>query len=674
MRNETAISRRDLVAGTIAGTAATGLLGIARSAQAEDAIPDTDHDVAWDGEYDVVVLGLGGAGANAAVAAYEEGVKVLVCEKAPEGQEPCNTKVAGQSVMSTDDADALYTYLSQLMGEFNNWDEEALRGFCEGAEGNFDWMCGPLGGDPEIVYPSFNPMETFDFEKGRDNRWHQVDDAWGQGRPGWIDNWAEFPEIPESKNCIVLSATGTHQDSGYYNLCMEAVNSRIDDDRLTVWKGCPGKRLITDAEGAVIGCVVEKDGAELKIKANGGVCLCTGGFENNMDMLASYTQTPYSYPRAGLLNTGDGIKMAQEVGADLWHMSNVSGFGWAFKSPNLTTGVTVSCGNGIFAGLNGARFMNEMAENRHGRINIGGRWIMMPLPLPAYYIVDANQIGTKLVSTFSEGNADEIASGVVLFGETIEELSQKIRDLGEAPDFNLNGELDKALEKYNKHCHANNDEGEEDDFGRMCTVPVETGPFYAVEIGATLLNTQGGPRRNGMAQVINTEGYPIEGLFSGGELGSIFADMYNGGGNLGETIVFGRFAGQNAAKRAKGEFEGATEKAMTHQEKLDAEAAAAAEADSAAVDLSAVADGTYEGSGQGYGGKITVSVTVEGGQITGCEVMESSETETIGELALPTYCEEIVETQDPAAVDIASGASNTLRGFQTAVKDALSQA
>ena len=69
-------------------------------------------------------------------------------------------------------------------------------------------------------------------------------------------------------------------------------------------------------------------------------------------------------------------------------------------------------------------------------------------------------------------------------------------------------------------------------------MPVEEGPFYAVELGATLLNTQGGPRRNGKAQVIGLDGYPIEGLFSGGELGSIFADMYNGGGDLGATIVF----------------------------------------------------------------------------------------------------------------------------------------
>ena len=60
-------------------------------------------------------------------------------------------------------------------------------------------------------------------------------------------------------------------------------------------------------------------------------------------------------------------------------------------------------------------------------------------------------------------------------------------------------------------------------------------------------------------------------------------------------------------------------------------------------------------------------MTVEGGAITSCEVVESSETETIGELALPVYCEEIVETQDPNTIDIASGASNTLRGFQVKV-------
>ncbi len=669
------LSRRNFVKGAALGAVAAGAMGTVASAWAEEAA--SADDVAWDGEYDVVVLGLGGAGANAAVAAYEEGATVLVCEKAPEGQEPCNTKASGQFVIATDDADALYTYFSQLMGSFHNWDEEALRGMCEGAAGNWEWMTGPMGGDPDVICPpeGENPVDKFPMEAGQAASWHLVDDAWGLGRKGYIYNWNEFPEIPESAHCLCLSASGTRFDASYYNLCMAAVNARVDDEKMTVWKGCPGKRLITDAEGAVIGCVVEKDGAELKIKANGGVCLCTGGFEANKDMISDYTQLPYTYLQAGTTNTGDGILMAQQVGAQLWHMSNVSGYMWTYQNPNLTTTKFggASATNGIYAGLDGSRFQNETAETRHGRIKIGGRWIITPMPLPAYLIMDSVHIADgPMTNGFSDDNAAEIESGLIISGETIEELSQAIRDQGDAPDFNANGELDKALAKYNAHCHANNDEGEEDDFGRMCTVPVETGPFYALKIGPTMFNTQGGPRRNQYAQVIGTDGYPIEGLFEGGEMGSVFADMYNGGGNLSETMVFGRYAGQNAAKRAKGEFEGATEKAMTHQEKLDAEAAAAAAENT--VDVSGVADGTYEGSGQGYGGQITVSVTVEGGQITACEVVSSSETETIGELALPVYCEEIVETQDPNAIDIASGASNTLRGFQAAVEDALSQA
>ena len=78
-----AVSRRNLIKGAALGTAAVSAMG-AVSAWASEA----PAEPAWDAEYDVVVLGLGGAGANAAVAAYEEGAKVLVCEKAPEGQEP----------------------------------------------------------------------------------------------------------------------------------------------------------------------------------------------------------------------------------------------------------------------------------------------------------------------------------------------------------------------------------------------------------------------------------------------------------------------------------------------------------------------------------------------------------------------------------------------------------
>lgn len=679
----TEITRRSLLKGAVAGAAlgAAGMASLGRgtttTASAAQAV--SEDEVEWDAEYDVVILGLGGAGANAAVAAYEEGATVLVCEKAPEGEEPCNTKASGQFVMATDDADGLYEYLSQLMGKFNNWDEDALRGYCDGCAENFDWMCGPMGGDPELVCPpeGSNPAENEEwvYEYGNES-WSLAENPWNLGRSGYIYTWDEFPEVSGSEHCLCLTATGTRFDAGYYNLCMEAVNSRVDDEQLTVWRGCPGQRLVVDDEGAVVGVIVEKDDADYAVKANGGVVLATGGFEANADMMASFTQLPYVYLQAGTMNTGDGIKMAMGAGADLWHMSNVSGFMWAYQNPSLTTCSSLAFGwecRGIFAGPSGKRFQDETATNRHGRIDIGGRWISTPMPLPTYYIVDSAQIDEALMPNFSDGNVDELEEGLIIQADSIEELSQAIRDLGEAPDFNSEGELDTALEKYNAHCYANDGEGEEDDWGRECTIPIDTPPYYAVEVGPTMYNTQGGPRRNQYAQIINTEGYPIEGLFVGGEMGSVFADMYNGSGNLGETMVFGRLAGQNAALRAKGEFEGATEKAMTYQEKLDEEEEAAAEEESSTLDGD-YADGTYEGSGTGYGGKITLSVTVEDGLIVEVEVLESSETETIGGVALPEYCEALVETQDLDSIDVVSGASNTLRGFIAAVEDALSEA
>ena len=112
----TNVSRRNLLKGAAMGAVAMGAVTGTALADAPAA------DVQWDAEYDVVVLGLGGAGANAAVAAYEEGATVLVCEKAPEGEEPCNTKASGQFVIATDDAEQLYGYFSKLMGKFQNWD------------------------------------------------------------------------------------------------------------------------------------------------------------------------------------------------------------------------------------------------------------------------------------------------------------------------------------------------------------------------------------------------------------------------------------------------------------------------------------------------------------------------------------------------------------------------
>ena len=672
------ISRRSFLKGAAIGAAGLTMAGAGlkvNQARAED-------EIAWDAEYDVVVLGYGGAGANAAVAAYENGAKVLLAEKAPEGAEGGNTAVSGQFVMATDDANGLYDYLTTLMGKFQNWDPEAVRAYCEGCAENYGWMTGAMGGDPAIISPVEHPsagMEARNTDwKLADGQEGRLSDPYKIGRTDyWYYNWAEFPEIPSSKHCLCLTATGTRFDRGYYNLCQNAVKARPID----VWFSAPGKKLITDAEGAVIGVIITKDGKDLKVKANGGVVLCCGGFEHNQEMITSYLQMPYVHQQGGLYNDGDGIKMALGAGADLWHMSNSAGFTWTHKRPHLDT-VSLfggpSSATGIYVGLGGDRFMNESAATRHGRIYIGGRWISTPMPLPAYLVQDADQLaaGKKLVSSFSDGYVDELATGEVLMGNTLEELAEAIRNSEggkDAPDFSTERFV-ATVNAYNKRYDA----GEDADFGRPFStmVPVKTGPFYATKIGPTYFNTQGGPRKNKFGQVINTEGLPIEGLFEAGEMGSIFADMYNGSGNLGETMVFGRIAGTNAAKRAKGEFKSEDKPVTTWVGEIYAPGTTrpAGKEEAAAANVTGTfKDGEYEGTGTGFGGKINVKVTIQGGKIANVEVLSQTETEGVGGAALPEYVQRTLDKQS-ADIDVVTGATYTLKGYQEAVNDALSKA
>ncbi len=85
------------------------------------------------------------------------------------------------------------------------------------------------------------------------------------------------------------------------------------------------------------------------------------------------------------------------------------------------------------------------------------------------------------------------------------------------------------------------------EFGRtLMLTPLAKGPYYAIELSPSMLNTQGGPRRNEKAQIVAPDSTPIPRLYSAGELGSIYSYLYQGTGNIGECLAFGRIAGRNA--------------------------------------------------------------------------------------------------------------------------------
>ena len=153
---------------------------------------------------------------------------------------------------------------------------------------------------------------------------------------------------------------------------------------------------------------------------------------------------------------------------------------------------------------------------------------------------------------WSDDNLEEIEKGWAVQADTVAELAEK---LGIDPDT-----LVATVDKWNADIIA----GEDTLFGRpienvkntaylaqdndnASSAPLDTPPFYAVAQYPTLLNTQGGPRRNVEAQVLDVFGEPIPRLYSSGELGSLWGLIYQGAGNNAEALVFGRIAGANAA-------------------------------------------------------------------------------------------------------------------------------
>ena len=458
--------------------------------------------IAWNMTYDVVVAGYGAAGATAAISASDAGASVLLLEKAPKGAEGGNSKFAGQDVMGPLNFDDGYAYYKALRGLFTTTSDSMLTTYVEECVKNPDYLVS-LGA----------VREEF-----------------------WDKPWPEFPEFEGADSIHTWIVGGQSFQGTLYKLLQDNVAKRDID----VLFEARARHLIQDPfTKEILGVQFEKDGKAVNVRALNGVVLATGGFEANTEMIQNFLQQPYVYVVAAVYNEGDGIKMAMEVGADLWHMSNSAGFTWGFQPEGQPTAVrSLTLTNGIIVGPTGQRFMDETTSLRHGKMNYGGRWVSMITPLPAYYIFDENaRAAGKVSRSWSEGNVDEIERGWIKKADTIEELAALI---GLDP-----AALQATLDRYNGYVAS----GEDLQFGRPAEklVAVSEGPFYAMEIGPCMLNTQGGPKRNEKAEVIDVNGNPIPHLYSAGEIGALFADMYNGGGNLGECVSFGRIAGQNAA-------------------------------------------------------------------------------------------------------------------------------
>lgn len=601
--------------------------------QTQETVTKQNNDflktVDWHGEYDVIVVGYGAAGATASIKAADEGAKVLLLEKAPKGEEGGNSRFALQAVLSIDNEniDKGTEYFQNLRGKYKTPSDEMIKTYLESASGSYDWLKN-IGAENIYLFP-----------------------------------FKEY-DLPGGEVMDVMLIEGEAWTSSLYRTLQKAVEERKDS--IEVWYESPAVELIQDAKTKIIhGVKVDNKGTILNICAKNGVVLCTGGFENNMQMIQDYLQLPYGYSKAARYNTGDGIKMAMEVGANLWHMSNVAGpdlnvlnpetntaFAYAIqgKKDSLSTGFATQ--NVIFVGADGTRFTDESLIPNHGHVNFHGSWTHMPLSLPAFAIFDETaRLSQPVYPTWSEGNVEEIEKGLIVKADTIKELAEKI---GVDSD-----KLQKQIREYNSYCSNRKDPI----FGRAKDTlkPIKKAPYYAMELVPSFTNTQGGPERNANSQVLDVRGHVIPHLYSAGELGSMFSSIYQGSGNLGECVAFGRIAGQNAA---------AIKNDTTQESVMEGKIALKASWQEAEEIIPR--SGEYIGEDRGIGGPIKVLVAMNNDEITNIEIIYHNETRGVSTNAIDTIIQSIIKNQT-TQVDAVSGATVTSKALMNAVKNAIEE-
>ena len=482
----------------------------------------------WDIDADLVILGFGAAGAAAAITAAKTSAKVVLLEKQERERHTPNFRMSGGLVMTFTDADKAEAYLARCAGPMVGRSE--IRALAERSTTLHAWLNAHCGGTP---FTMVNKAEHPDFE-GAD-----ACEVFQQGRP-------RFKQDPQAGHGASLFAS---------------LRDTVEEGSTEIMWGTPAKQLLRDENGRVCGVLAERGGREVRVRARDGVILSTGGFEYDEAAKLSYLRAypMYFYGNPG--NTGDGLRMAQEVGADLWHMSQIVGRGVGYfemDDGNMQAFfVAINPPGYVILDGDGKRFANEhdQAMNKHDfyydLVHFDTHRGINPR-MPCYWIFDEKRrvqgpatlinVGACSVGLYewSDDNSREIERGWIAKGDTPEAAAK-------AAGLDAPGAVAASIWDYNEACARGVDA-----FGRPpeSLVPIETGPYYCMKLWPGGPNTTGGPRRDAEGRILDVRGKPIPGLYGAGELGQVSGLMYPAdGGNLCEAFCFGQITAENALSR-----------------------------------------------------------------------------------------------------------------------------
>ncbi|WP_262176413.1 FAD-dependent oxidoreductase [Saccharococcus sp. Marseille-Q5394] len=537
------------------------------------------NDVKWDAVTDVVVLGSGGAALTTAILAHDQGAEVVIFEK--------SDQIGGTTAFS---GGIPWIPNNRYMRELGLEDshEEAkmyITKLTHGKEPDPELIDVYIeNGAKMIDYLHEHTPVRFAVPKGYGDYYANLPGGKKEGRSldplpfplNDLGEWSErirrnpiFPPLTLEEGGaadpgdIDFTIVATRMENNITTMGRALAGSlfkAVLDRGIQTLTSTPGKELVMNDEGAVIGIRAEKeDGTDIFIGARKGVMIASGGFEWNKELVRSFLKGAITHPQSPSHNEGDGLIMAMEAGAALANMSEA----WwspAFVDP------TIEYEGKVYNQIDSqARTMaNSILVNKHGKrfVNEGSTYMDLPKSFYTYdqnsqslpnesgvwMVFDQKLKDRALIVTMAPG---ENAPDWVAQADSIRELADKI---GVEPD-----QLEATVERFNKHAVHH----EDPDFnrgtlhfenfatrfkGREAMIgPIEKGPFYALQVHAGSLGTNGGPRINTHGQVISLRGEVIPGLYAAGNAAmGILGGAYPGaGGTIGPALTFGYLAGMH---------------------------------------------------------------------------------------------------------------------------------
>ena len=454
--------------------------------------------------YDVVVIGAGGAGFSAAITAKNAGANVVLLEKMP--------AVGGNSLISGAEMNVAKNWVQPKLGINDDSPELHAQDTFKGGDGK---------GDMKVI----NVMT------------HQALDAakWCRDYLGVRfedDNLFFFGGHSRKRALIPVGHTGTEFIAKF--------QAKADELGIPVITNMKAEELIKDKDGRVVGVKATMDGSEYTFNAKGGVVLATGGFGANPEMVKKYN--PKIDERFKTTDapgtTGEALYMAERAGAELVNMGYIQ----TYPICDPISGAIELIADARFDGaimLNqeGKRFVEELQRRdvlSEAILNQTGQYC---------WVLWNDNIGK--ISNTVKAHANEYEAftkqGVMT---TCDDL-KCIADFTKIPF----DQLQKTVKRVSDMAGKGNDK----DFNhRSGLVDMQQGKYYVIKAVPSTHHTMGGVRINEKAEALTAEGKVIPGLWAAGEVTGVTHGTNRLGGNAyTDIIVFGRIAGEAAAKAAK---------------------------------------------------------------------------------------------------------------------------